>query len=439
MRLLRQIGSRARRPGELPVAFLDQGIVSAANFLAVALLARATSVAQVGGFVLVVAVGMLLANAQGGIVAQPLAVLGPPRGDEQFAQHVATAARMQLLLVACVAAFGGVLAVVLAGLHQHALAWQVAFAVPFLAAWQLQEFCRRAQFALQRAGEVLRSDLVAYGGRVLVLAALLQLGHLDVHTALLGAAAASALAVLLAVRRVPELRAPALGWSLVWREHWQFGRWLLVAEAIQAASTRLYVYLSAALLGAAATGALAAVTQVASVLNVFMLALMSVLLPRFARIASTGGAGALHAATVRWTAGTTLGAAVLLAVPFAWPHALLTAAYGPSWAAQAGLLRMQTVAFLMWVPTYVPSIALRIHRRTWAFPAMQLGNVLLTLTLGAWLLRTEGLAGCMYSSCIGALASMTFLVVVYRGARRRSPISAPSTLRPEPVAVGASA
>jgi O-antigen/teichoic acid export membrane protein len=439
MRTRRHIGWRAGTTGELPIAFLDQGIVSAANFLAVALVARATSAPEVGGYVLAVAVGMLFANAQGGIVAQPLAVLGPQqRAPEGFAGHVAVAARMQLLLVGSVCAAGGLLAIALLGLHHAALAAQVACAVPFFAAWQLQEFGRRVQFALQRAGEVLRSDVIAYGGRIGVLATLLGFGHLDANSALLGGAAASAVAVVVAARQLPELRAPAMSWARAWREHWQFGRWLLVAEAIQAASTRLYVYLSAALLGAAATGALAAVSQVASVLNVFMLALMSVLLPRFVRIAASGGDAALHAATVRWTSGTTLGAAVLLAVPFTWPHALLTAAYGPGWGSHAGLLRMQAIAYLAWVPTYVPSISLRVHRRTWAFPAMQLGNVVLTVTLGSWLLRTQGLVGCMIGSSIGAAASIAFLAVVYRRARRSSPIRVPLS-RADQVVAGASA
>lgn len=411
---------RAGMLGQIGPAVIDQGLVSASNLLTIVLLARAVGPGELGRFVLVLAIGQLLVNVVGALVAQPLSVLGVAHDGDAFHDYVARSARLQLLLVAgtvTLLAAGAALTHAATGSH---LAKLVLLAAPFIAMWQLQEFARRVLFAAERATAVLVNDLLAHGVRAGVLAALLLNDVLSVHTALVAGATTAAAGALLGMFQHAGLRRRS-SWDLreLWRTHWTYGRWLVISDAMQVAAGRMYVFLTAALLATAATGKLAAVSQIANLHNVFMVALMSTLTPRFARVLATEGSDALLRQVRRWLVVMVAGSAVLLLPLVLLPQAALGLLYGSRYEDAGTLLQLQVGAVLLWVPVYVLSLALRVHRATWVMPLMFALDLTITIALGSMLLTQVGLEGSMIGSGLSAVACTTVLTVVYRRTRAR--------------------
>jgi O-antigen/teichoic acid export membrane protein len=408
-------GFRSSLDGIVP-AVIDQLLVSGTNFITVLMVARAVSASELGAYSVVMAIGLLLANSQAALIAKPLSAIGVTRPPEQFGAYIAATARLQVIGTA-----GTTIVVASLGLLASAI-WDVHFvellfiALPLFVFWQLQELTRRVMFAQNRPRAVLLNDMVSYGLQAVMVAGFLAAGRLTVVTALSIAASTSALGVIIALVQAPQLRQRPESLSTLWRENWKFGRWIVLADSIHAVSSRLYIYLSAALLSTATTGVLQAISQVSNVLNVFMFALMSTLMPRFARTLADHGTEALHRVVTGWMVATTAGAALILAVPFFTPETTLGLLFGGRYDGNGDLLRLQLVAALVWIPTYMLTLAIYAHRASWIFPITQACNLAIACSLGAYLLLTHGLAGALIASGITGILNIAIYTVAFRRA-----------------------
>ena len=151
------------RLGRGVYAFLDQVVVSAANFLTMIFVARALGPTAFGGFSITYSLLLLAENVQSGLLTQAHNVLGSTRQGPEYHRYTTSTGLQQLILAMGFAVLG----LIIWG-WTFLNAWSVAplflASIPALMGWQLQEFTRRVFYTEGRIREAFISDLVRYGG-----------------------------------------------------------------------------------------------------------------------------------------------------------------------------------------------------------------------------------------------------------------------------------
>ncbi|MEP6811400.1 MAG: hypothetical protein ABI990_00270 [Actinomycetota bacterium] len=265
----------------------DQALASGVNFLTLILVARAVAPASFGYFALVFTLLQSLGALQLALVTRPHNVLGAAKHGADYVGFTRATVAYQLafsVLAAVLLAAGAVIA--RAAGAGSTLVFLVA--APTLVAWQLQELGRRVLYTERRFVAALANDALSYGSQAALLVALKLSGRLDGTSALVVIGATSAVGAAVAGL---QLRQSLAGGrvergSLV--ESWRFGKWLGAAEVAYWFESQYYVYLAAALIGPAASGALKAGQTLLGPVSVFLAFFVNYLPIRFARRLAPG-------------------------------------------------------------------------------------------------------------------------------------------------------
>ena len=266
------------------LAFLDQAVISAANFATVIVLARSLQPTLFGQFTLAFAALVFANGIQSALITQPLNVFAATKTGAAFLRYTRGGAALQLCFIGLLAGVLGALWIVSRAVWPT-WSWMFVALIPAAAAWQAQEFVRRVYYSEDRVGRAVCNDAVSYGGQAVILLALAVAGAVTVERALLVLAATSAAGVLMGVVDGGRRLMPLFS-AVVTRESWVFGRWLLGANLGYWASTDLFVYFAAALAGAQAAGGFKAAQTLLGPLNVLLIFLSTILPIRFARLAA---------------------------------------------------------------------------------------------------------------------------------------------------------
>jgi O-antigen/teichoic acid export membrane protein len=377
-------------------------LISGTNFITMLLLARALIPSDFGLFTVVYS-GLLFANGlQGALICVPHNVLGVALQGNDYARYTTSTAVSQLLASAAVA-----LLALVSGVFAHAAAWGVApllvALAPSIVAWQLREFVRRVLYTEGRVASAFANDIIGYGGQTVVIAILWARDTLTGPAALYALTTMSALAAGLGGW---QLRASLKGHvdRAAVRQNWRFGKWLAGAEILEwLSSVYMYQYLTAIILGPAATGMLKGAQIVLGPTRILALALDTVLPTRLARTLAQSGKQGLHAqlkATLLFVVPPIASYCLLVAV-LASP--LLRLLYGDRYAGAAGVLRLYAVhAFLGYV-LQILCAGLKAKRLSRAVFRSYVYSSLVASLLG-WLfikaLGTEGALVGMILTCL---------------------------------------
>jgi O-antigen/teichoic acid export membrane protein len=349
------------RLGTESVGLVDQALVSGANFATMLLLARSVDPTEFGQFTLVYSALLLAGVLQAALVTQPHNVLGAALVGPAYVRYTSSTAAQQIAFTA--AAAGLVLVGALVGTALDSSLSGLLFAlVPAIVAWELQEFIRRILYTEGRVRAVLLNDVISYGGQALLVIVLFASGRLDATIALYVIAATSAAGLAFGILQVRDRLRPIVDLSAI-RENLAFGKWLAGAESGYWASTQIYLYLAAAVLGAAGAGLIRAAQLVFGPLNILVFYLGSVLPSRFARAYAAGGHDALNAA-MRLTGLVVLPVTTLycaLFVVFAGPALRLI--YGDAYADGGSVLVLFGLFYVVVTPLPILTSALRTLRR----------------------------------------------------------------------------
>lgn len=295
---------------------LDQGAVSAGNFVTTVLLARALLPAEYGIYALIYALMLLMYSVHAAVILYGLSLHGAAGTDAELRPLTGRSLVLTAELGILLGAATGVLAV---SFHRTFLAPWILLAFLF---WQLQEATRRALMSRLRHRDALWGDALSYLGQASFIAYLFVGRDLTLASAFQVMAATSAAAWLLQVTQLKLSLSDFHGAMGLIRRFWDVGRWALLAKIAD-------VFTGQALLWLLAFGGLAEVASFQSVLNLLrvtnpvMFAIGSVVLPRVAGEPRDG-----LRITRRYSL---LGAAVLLpffGVLFVFPHTILALLYG---------------------------------------------------------------------------------------------------------------
>jgi O-antigen/teichoic acid export membrane protein len=395
----------------------DQALISGTNFVTTILVARGLDSRQEFGYFSNVYSALLFANIlQTALITQPHNVLGTSRFTSDragYVRYTSTIGYAQLLLAALLS----MLALLLLPTSRF-LGWQVETSlllalVPSIAAWQLQEFVRRVLYSEQRTGAALINDIISYGGQTIGIALLFWQQQLSATRAMYVLAITSAAAAAFGLF---QLRGSIMGRidPHAWAENWNFGKWLVGSELLSwLSSIQMYMYIAAALVGAAASGELRAVQTLYGPARVISFFLATVLPIQFAHVLSSSGPRAMHRQLMSITMKVLPVMAVycLMMALFAGP---LLGLFGRAFTGQHGILELYSlVAFLTYAQMMVAA-ALTAKRRTRYIFMGSVWGAAIALLIGTMMIKLLGVYGALVGMLLTAATVCTLYWKAYR-------------------------
>lgn len=391
--------------------FVDQGLISAGNFLTGVILARALDTQSFGTFVLLTAVLYFAVNLQTALTVRPLVIEGAALEHDAFSRLLRTYVHIQTASLAVAALVLAAVASLWPPVREYALPLAVAGVL-----MQAQEICRRLLYTRARTGPALLNNIVNYDLQALVLAVGARLFGLSLSGALWVIAGTSLLAVLLGSWQLRDL-ASRVGEDLgqVVRRGLAIGSWAAGSTVLTALAYEAYPAVLQAFHGLTPTAGLGVIRQLLGPVNLLVRPIDSQYLPRAARALAREGESGLWRVMLR--------AALLSAPPYVGyllalalvPGPLLGLIYGERYAGFADLVRVFAVAELLGLPLAVLSVAAGARRLQRLLFLANIWNGVVLLGAGLSLVGQFGLLGVAVSS---AVASAGRIVIIGFGLTR---------------------
>jgi O-antigen/teichoic acid export membrane protein len=397
----------------------DQALLSVVNFLTLFLIARSVEADVFGAFSLVYG-AMLIANyGQLAFITQPHNVIAASVRDRDYRIYTRSLLAAQLVVIFALAGLAAAAAGVAYGIGSHSTSVLLVAVIPTLPLWQLQEFVRRVLYTERRQAAAFANDLLSYGAQGIVVAALAATGRLTAPAALYAAAVTSAAACLLGFSQIRESFSRARFSHGPVSESFAFGKWLAAAIAAHWTSTQGYLYLAAAVLGVAITGALRAVQLILAPLHVLMFSLSTMLPIRLSVVLAHSDEDVrakAFARNARLALRLTLPVVVAYCACVAlFADQIIRAAYGTRYATYGRVLAIFALYYLFLYLAQFASTLLTAQRRTdWLF----LGNAAAALVTvaAAWpLMHAFGAEGAAFLLVLSGVVLTTVLWQPWRG------------------------
>jgi O-antigen/teichoic acid export membrane protein len=385
--------SAIARQGTL--SLVDQGVVSATNFLTGVIIARACSKEELGLYMLGFSLVLLLIDLQGSLISTPYMIYAPRLKGTAHARYTGSTLIHQLvlsLLIVLALACGGF--AVTGGVGPRGLGpvlWALVAMVTFI---MLRDYARRVCFARLHMKTVLLID-GAVGG--IQIGGLLLLAHFHLLSAsrvywLVGAVC-GVVALGWLVTNEKDLALSARRAISDFRRNWSFGKWVFLSGLVWTFSMNLYPWFLAFFHGTASTGVWAACLGAVAIGNPAVLGASNFLGPKIAHVQAEEGRRSLHRFVLRASVAFALPLLCFgLAMTFL-GGPLVALLYGHKYAGNGSV-----VAILAW-NLAVYAIALPSSRALFAIEradvdfAINIIALLIMLTLGLWLVRSFGILG----------------------------------------------
>ncbi len=401
------------------LALADQALVSGTNFLHLIAAARCLSVEDFGMFSLAWAVLQCAGSIHTSLVLQPLVVLFPEYSQAVARRYLVRLEHLHLGLFLLLLP-GGIAALVLPTLAPLILA-TVGIIIFRLGA----EHERRVAYVLADGPRACALDTATY------LPLFLLTGWWWWHPwpatpdlliwPATGSAALGWLAgrILLRPARMAsshDAQPPAIA-----REHWAFGKWVLLNALSSYIGNQIYPFLLAGYLGLREVAALAAARSVIGATHVVLMGFSAYGTPKARQQFVQQGWPGLRAAM----AGMSLITAMLV-LPFLvacaiWPQAILTAFLGPAYADCAWIFRWFAGLYLLIAINALLSMTLQALKEPRAGSLAAGLAAIITLCAGPWIVQQGGIQGVLLAM-IGNAALFLLIAVwwIRRTARQVS-------------------
>lgn len=388
-----------RRPGLLTggMALVDQLLFAGGMFAVNILLARWLVPADYGAFTLAFVVFLLLGNLHTAVLAEPMLVYGASRHRERLRGYLGVLLYGHVAIVAVFAgALGGAaLAMRAAGADSLAGAFAgLALATPtILLLWLL----RRVFYVTGRLERAAAGDALFL---VALIAGLWVLHAADAVTpglgfVAIGAAAALASIALLALAR-PSFRAADPVRRTVLREHWEYGRWSVTAQALMWSSGQIVLVLVPLVLGLEEAAAIAAVLNLFRPLHPVQQSAVAVLLPGASALAATGADRTAIARYIRRTI-LPLTAAIALygAVLTVFAEQVMRHVYAGRYGDERLLVLLVTAVYVLATTVQAQTVLLKATGNVKSVPLVFAASAAVTLALSIPAMLVAGTEGAM--------------------------------------------
>ena len=384
------------------VGFVDQGMSSLSNVLAIIMVAQSLSASAFGSFSVAYAVLILLLGLSRSYFGTQLTLTDAP----SVARDRATAAIGALLLLApALAATAGGFGFLLAGRADPLIAVAAGIAAPLIC---LQDALRWAAVAVGRPYVALASDTVWTVIMAVPAFGLVRLTGAHIMAVWVGAAAV-ALAVAAALLRIkPNF---AKGWRLLGAERHPVGNSVMMGSAVVTAASLIIAAATAQFLGPASAGSLRGASTAMGPLNV-LLAFITLNLNQtlLRRARSQDLAFCVRVALLVAAAASVWSAAVLLL-----PDAIGRALLGESWPGVRSVLPWTCAEYLFTGVATATLLWLRVRFATRQLLRLRLvfAVLLVSFGIGAAILGSsaQAVAAAIASAAL-INAALSWLVVL---------------------------
>jgi O-antigen/teichoic acid export membrane protein len=329
-------------------SMVDQGTVSAGNFLTTILLARALLPVEYGIYAILFALMLMMYGFHSALVSYGLCLQGAAESEGDLRPLVGGS----LVLTAGLALIlGAATGAVAALFHRAFLAPWILLALLF---WLLQETTRRALMARLRHREALWGDAVSYLGQAVCVGYLFARHGLTLRAAFVAMAATSAAAAVLQAAQLKLTLPDFCGALRLVPRFWSAGRWVLLANIAQAFVGQALLWFLA-LVGTGEVALFQSLVNVLRITNPAMFSVGNVILPAVAAAeGGTQGALALRASRRYGLQGALLLSPYYAAV-FIAPGLVLRLFYGAG-SAYAGLGFELRILILGYVFAYLGNV-----------------------------------------------------------------------------------
>lgn len=298
---------RVRRWGpKVGFSILDQALISGANFVLNVLLARWLSLGEYGAFSVAFTVFLVLSGLHTALLLEPISVLGVAYRGDRFPEYL------------------GSVTLIHAGLTV-ALSITILAAAQFIGDWQLQDalrglalslplilsmwLLRRVYYLETRPGaaavtSAIYAIIVVVGFICLTLFAFKSplVGFIAMGIACLFASGVGLKLRLLREVFEPGSKSVLQIWFVL-KEHWDYGRWLVLTAMLSLATTQVQMIFAAALTGLEGAGTLRAISSFAVPMVQATIAIATLGLPILAREFQQGNPTRLRQLGSRITLG----------------------------------------------------------------------------------------------------------------------------------------
>lgn len=393
----------------------DQGVVAGAHFFLQLALARWLTPSLYGIFALAFTVLLFLMGIHSALLAEPMSVLGPARYGKELLPYLRSTWRLQVRfgIVTALGAAGLALAV---APYNGQLGWALGGLVPAAPAFLAFLLLRRACYVLSRprtalAGSALYAAVVGSG-----LLWLHRVEWLSPASTMGVIAVGGGLATTWIFRRLDLRRAPAgPERQTLWRDDWEYGRWMLAANLAHWGGNGVYLFFVAALVGLAEAGTFRALQNLITPAQQVLTAIGLLWLPWLAgRRASSASSGLGTAEWLRlW--GPVVAMTALYGVGLTiWAPELLELLYGQvRYVERADLLAVFGLFAVITALLHGLTLSLRSEERTEPVFWSKMASSGVALVLGLGLTVLWGLPGAVWGLVLSVTAECAVLAKVF--------------------------
>jgi len=281
---------RSSIPWRAGIATVDQGLLSATNFIIAVLLIQSVPKADYGYYSIALPVSLFLSSLQDAVVNTPLTVLLASKKGAARRDYVASLCYGQFLVVLPAAGTGlAVLAVLrFPGLDPTVKAIAAALCISS-AGLLYREFLRSYLFAEEDPLTVLKMDAFYVAIFLCLISILYLFSGIRVATVFL-LTGASALLAALPFGRARGWRFPPPSISKSFGENWLFGKWALLGVCVTHAQSYSYLYLLGIFSGSVAVADVSAARLLLMPLMLLQVGWGKIAIPHGSRLREEGQA-----------------------------------------------------------------------------------------------------------------------------------------------------
>ena len=392
---------------------LDQGIVSAGNFMSMLLLARSLSKVDYGTFVLIYGACLIVNGLHSNLIISPLVVFSSTSGPRKAQLYSMASLRLTSDFAVISAA---VILTASASLH---LLVDGLFALGAVVAWQAQETLRRSLLAKFRYLDAIWGDSVSYLGQAMLIAIMLWFHVLTPSRVFAVMAVTSLLGATIQLLQVGVVRCSRSETTEIARRFWKLSKWLLVAGLTSIFAAPLFPWLLNWSHGRGAAAEFQAISNVLGVVNPLILSIPAIVMPVAANLihgALPGYNRAVRRQAVRYVLMFESVILPWLVVVSLWPGSALRWFYGSGspYCSAIWPLRIGVVVYALTVPITVFGAALVGTGKSKANALAQGSGAAFTLIIAPPLVFSAGVSGAMIADSFsrGFKTLMTYTMLV---------------------------
>jgi O-antigen/teichoic acid export membrane protein len=395
-------------------ATVDQGIVSATNFLTSVIIARACSKDQFGLYILCLSIILILSDIQTYLVSTPYMVFSPHLHDRENALYTGSTLIHQIAigLLSIIFIFMLNLIPYFGFISTSGLELLLRILALIICFVLLRNYIRQLCFAKKRIVEVLIYDVIIFIIQLGLLYLVYQKGRITVYLSfLIIGLASSILSVIWILLNTNQFKVDFTKVYSDLKRNWTIGKWFCASGIIWTISLNLYPWILAAYNDSSVAGIWAACMGVVGLLNPLLIGGQNVVGPEIMHRYAKSGIFEMTKFVLRVIPGFFVLLLVFTIPIIFFGDDLVSLIYGEKYRGYGSIVKILVPNLLITATMFSLSRSLFAIERANIDFVINLTAIIIQITFGVWLISNFGIIGAAY----GYLSTkmITFILISY--------------------------